>query len=94
MKNKFLIYISIFFAIICFSSCKTDINEEVTEEVEVDHSVEIAKLTAAKEELEVPSYGDDLEDEALEAAVASYDVAMESYNTQIAKLDARLAEIT
>tara|TARA_B100001245_G_scaffold196421_1_gene155338 strand:- start:24 stop:254 length:231 start_codon:yes stop_codon:yes gene_type:complete len=68
--------------------------EEVTEEVEVDHSEEIAKLTAAKEELEVPSYGDDLEDEALEAAVASYDVAMESYNTQIAKLDARLAEIT
>ena len=68
--------------------------EEVTEEVEVDHSEEIAKLTAAKEELEGPSYGDDLEDEALEAAVASYDVAMESYNTQIAKLDARLAEIT
>ena len=68
--------------------------EEVTEEVEVDHSEEIAKLTAAKEELEVPSYGDDLEDEALEAAVASYDVAMESYNAQIAKLDARLAEIT
>ena len=70
--------------------------ETVVEEVseEVDHSEEIAKLTAAKEELEVPSYGDDLEDEALEAAVASYDVAMESYNTQIAKLDARLAEIT
>lgn len=70
--------------------------ETVVEEVseEVDHSEEIAKLTAAKEELEVPSYGDDLEDEALEAAVASYDVAMESYNAQIAKLDARLAEIT
>ena len=70
--------------------------ETVVEEVseEVDYSEEIAKLTAAKEELEVPSYGDDLEDEALEAAVASYDVAMESYNAQIAKLDARLAEIT
>ena len=70
--------------------------ETVVEEVseEVAHSEEIAKLTAAKEELEVPSYGDDLEDESLEAAVASYDVAMESYNAQIAKLDARLAEIT
>ena len=67
--------------------------EEVTEEVEVDHSEEIAKLTDAKEGLEVPSYGDDLEDEALAAAIESYDKAMVSYNDQVAKYDAELAEL-
>jgi len=53
----------------------------------------IAKLTDAKEGLEVPSYGDDLEDEALAAAVESYDIAMVSYNDQVAKYDEELAEL-
>ena len=67
--------------------------EEVTEEVEVDHSEEIAKLTDARENLEVPSFGEDLEGPALEAAEASLEVAMESYNEQVAKIDAELAEL-
>jgi len=33
MKNKFSIYISIFIAIIYFSSCKTDVDEKATNEV-------------------------------------------------------------
>lgn len=53
----------------------------------------IAKLTESREGLDVPSFGDDLEGPALEAAEASLEVAMESYNEQVAKIDAELAEL-
>ena len=71
-----------------------EVDQEALDAAEAEAVAErITKLTDAKEGLEVPSYGDDLEDEALAAAIESYDKAMVSYNDQVASYDAELAEL-
>jgi hypothetical protein len=65
--------------------------EEITPLLPVEEQITNLKDKIAG--LEVPSFGDDLIDEAKEAAQASLDVAMVAYNEQIATLETRVKSL-
>lgn len=65
--------------------------EEETPLVSVEE--QITTLEESLESLEVPSFGDDLEGEALELAQKSQAVAQESYDANIARIKEKIEEL-